>query len=176
MADINLLTKRLAPAGSVVKLAKGMKIFAVVGTVLFFVAMVVMITIFVADSTSLAKSINNQETLTISIKSMETTEIEYTVVKDRVSSIKTIFDAGNVVDDLEDLLSLTNTIPKETEISHAEINKKSTKLSFRSPNSSNLVETFAKVVSTERYKTVILETFSYNPDKGYIIELEMSGS
>lgn len=176
MAEINLLTKRLAPADSVVKLAKGMKIFAVVGTALFFVAIIVMVAIFITDSTLLTKSINNQETLKKSIKGMETTEIEYTVVKDRVEGIKTIFDAGNVVDDLENLLLLTNTIPEETEISNAEINKKSTKLSFSSPNSSNLVETFAKIVSTDRYKSIILETFTYNSDKGYVIELEMSGS
>ena len=176
MAEINLLTKRLAPAGSVVKLVKGMKIFAVVGTAFFFVAIVAMVAIFITDSTLLEKSINNEETLKRSIKDMETTEIEYTVVKDRIEGIKTIFDAGNVVDDLENLLALTNTIPEETEISNAEINKMSTRLSFSSPSSSILVETFAKVVSTDRYKSIILETFSYNPDKGYIIELDMSGS
>ena len=176
MAEINLLTKRLAPAGSVVKMAKGMKIFAVFGTALFFVAIIIMVAIFVTDSTLLTKSINNQEALKKSIKAMETTEIEYTVVKDRVSSIKTIFDAGNVIDDMENLLSLTNTIPKETEFSNAEISKKNTKFSFSSPSSKNLVETFAIIVSTDRYKTIVLETFSYNPGKGYVIELNMSGS
>lgn len=171
MTEINLLSStNLAPKPGVVKTSNTLKVTAVVLTIGFFVIVFLMVSFFIFNAISLRSSTNKQAQLTSSIKSLETVEQQYVLVKDRAQKIEAIFKEGNALDDFSNFVNMISSIPDGAAITSGKVSKGSVETQILVYNSAALTQTFSTLVSNENYNTVSLKSFSFSPKTGYSIE------
>ena len=171
MININLLTSKVAPKSSVVQASNTIKIIALIGTVIFFVGVLVMVAMFIINSQQIKSSIRKQEELKSSITSMQKTEQQYVLLKDRATIINKIYDDGNAADDLEEFYRLITSLPEGSSVSDMEVSVGKVESSFIFNGSQTLTNSLAIILSGDQYERIEMDTFLFSPGTGYKLTL-----
>lgn len=169
---INLLPTEFAPSARIARIANLVRNLVFVGLIVFILSTAAMVALFLFDSFSVRQSVARQEVTTGIIKSLETTELRFVLIQDRLSKAKTIVSeagVGNALSKLKDLLPI---ISGGASLSGAEITLDKTKFSVTAANSSDLANFLATLVSGNYYKKIDLTSFSFSPTGGYLVSLE----
>jgi Ni,Fe-hydrogenase I cytochrome b subunit len=172
VASINLLTTKIAPKSSVVQTSNTLKIIGLVWTIIFFVGILVTISIFLINSQQIRSSLSRQEQLKSVIKSLEKTEQTYVLIKDRASKINEIYQEGNATDELVYFYSFVTSLPEGTSIDNLTIISGIVESNILFNSSSVLTEGLALLLTGEEYKRVEMEAFSFSPAVGYKLSLK----
>jgi hypothetical protein len=173
MAAINLLPTDLAPKSAYVKLASNLRVLAFVGTVIFLLGLLGMVAVYIINQGELNASLTKQERLKTSIRSLEKTEQQYVLLKSRAQDISKINEKGDVVDDVEMIEFLLSTVSGIADFTSAEISEKDVEFSLVVGSSKNLAQTFASIISLDKYSTIALSSFSFASSGGYNISVVM---
>lgn len=176
MAKINLLTTKIAPKSSVIKTSNTLKVIGLVWTVVFFVAVLVMVSIFLINSQQIRSSVSRQEQLKSAIRSLERTEQQYTLLKDRVTKINDIYAVGDAIKDLEKFYDIYLSFPEGATLERMEIGVGMIESSFLFNDSQTLTESFVKLLSNGEYDYIQMNSFSFSPERGYQVLLTMNDS
>jgi len=171
---INLLPTDLSPKGPVIKLAKSLKNIAIVGFVVFVISLASLIVFFLFISTRLSSSATRQDQFKKSIKSLEQTEQRLVMVKDRLKYTKQVLGKANAADDLEQLKPLLLSLPESASINQVDIAKDKVELTILVTDSSGVSQSLATLMAANLYEKIVLLSFSFNPNTGYFINLELS--
>lgn len=172
MASINLLTTKIAPKSSVVKSSNTLKIIGLVWTIVFFVGVLVMISIFLINSQQIRSSLSRQEQLKSVIRSLEKTEQTYVLLKDRASKIDEINQEGNATDELVTFYSLVSGLPEGVSVNNMGVAPGEVESDIVFNSSVTLTEGLAILLTGVEYQIVEMESFSFSPEVGYNLSLK----
>jgi hypothetical protein len=172
VARINLLSTKIAPKSSVVKSSNTLKIIGLVWTIVFFVGVLVMISIFLINSQQIRSSLSRQEQLKSVIRSLEKTEQTYVLLKDRASKIDEINQEGNATDELVDFYDLITRLPEGVSVKNLDVISGRVETSVLFNSSLTLTEGLVLMLNGDKYGIVEMDTFSFSPEAGYKLDLK----
>ena len=174
MAKINLLPIELSPSRGSVKIAATIKKTTIIvsGIFLFGVLIGVM---FILLLTSQAGALSAKEkTLTQNIQSLQSTEQQLFLVKDRISKIKQVYSSPGAETSFDSLNTILTNLPPNVSVDSVEIDTTKTKFSVLSKDSLGMATFLNSLVTNGTYKNLTLTGFIFTPDRGYLITLEGS--
>jgi hypothetical protein len=173
MAQINLLPTDISASKDVVKVANILKNIAVAGSFLLIILSTAgIVTLFLITTQSTAEQ-RKVENLKTEIKNIQAVEQKYFLVKDRLSKVNTIIKSRNNEPKINNLESLTKTLPEGVNIFDAEVNPTLTKVTVNATQSVGLTTFLSRLVTNSSYKEMVMKGFSFNPNTGYFVILEL---
>jgi len=176
LVNINLLPSKLAPDVNVIRLARNLRAFALVGTIIFLVGISAMVFLFVTNTVRLNGIKSRQEKLKSSISSLKPIEQKYVLVKDRSVKIEKILELPNAVVGVESIESILNAAPEGITLSKFQLNNTKSETSFGFTDSKSLSQTLAVILGSGFYDSIVLRSFSFRPESGYSVTLEMENN
>ena len=96
------------------------------------------------------------------------------LTKDRLKYASTILGKESAMGSLEDMEILFSTLPGEISIREAQITAAKTEMSIVAQNSTALTQVLASLLATDYYERIVLTSFAFNINTGYIVGVEMS--
>lgn len=168
---INLLPKELTQKGPVVVLARKLKKVAIAALILFLISAVGLIGFFLFLSFQLRASVQRQEELKVSIKSLEQTEQRLILVKDRVEKAGKVLAIESASEEVEGLKGLVLSLPVEVSLAGASLSKEAIGVTIEAVNSASLVQFFASLTVSPNFDQIVLKSLNFNPDSGYTVSL-----
>lgn len=172
MSAINLLPKELTAKGSVIKISKTLKRASVVGLSILIVAAVLITALFFLLSYQNRQTVSRQEELKQSIGVLEQTEQRLILVKDRLDKAELVLGADAATRSVEQLDDLNSILPEGVSLSAATIENGVSKITIFGNSSKVVAEFFSKLLTSDIYSQIELESFAYNPLKGYSVEFK----
>ena len=170
MPAINLLPKELTAKGSVIKISKTLKRASVVGFSVLIVAIVLITALFFLLSYQNRQSNIRQDELKQSISALEQTEQRLILVKDRLDKTELVMGADSATRSVEQLDELNSILPEGVLLSSVTLEKNTSKITVIGNSSKVIAEFFSKMLASDIYSQIELESFSYNPLIGYSVE------
>ena len=171
MANINLLTTKVAPKSSVVKASGTLKIIGLIWTIVLFIGILVMVSISLISSQQIKSSLRTQEALKTSVKSLQATEQQYVLLKDRASKISDIYEDGNATDEIIDFNEIIEGLPDGASVNDMEIVYGRVESAFIFDSTQTLTKSLAAMLTGEKYDRVVMDSFSFSPGSGYKLSL-----
>ncbi len=171
---INLLPTDLSPKAPAIKLAKSLKNLVIAGFVIFILGLMALIGYFIFISTELSSSAARQEQLKTGIKSLQETEQRLVLTKDRLKYVKEVLGETSATDDLEQLETLLLNLPEGVSLNRMDVGKDKVELTLLAANSLGVTQSLASLTAAGLYQRIVLLSFSFNPDIGYLVTLELS--
>ena len=171
--NINLLPLELSAKSGVAKLAVLLKKLTVLLLSVFLLLGAISLAFIIIFSAEINSVIKANEALKVQISTLESAEQKNILVKDRLAKIKSIEAQGDILGVVNSLGGVSATLPPGVSISDSDIDISGrTKFSFKAADSSALSSLLAGLISLPDYKTLIIKTFTFAPDIGYLITLE----
>jgi Tfp pilus assembly protein PilN len=174
MAKIDLLPKELAPKKNLYKIADIVtKIAYAMGGILL-ISIIVLVVIFILYLGNI-KSLKGEESdLQERVKSYEQTEQQITLAKDRIASIKEIWAMKNITTSLPKIKEMFSFIDENTSLKNLKATANGIEVSIDSLSANSTAAFLGKIISSKIFNSVILKTFSFNPNYGFRIVLEVT--
>jgi hypothetical protein len=172
MLDINLLPKKYRSNDTMAKTFRGLKTLSIVATAVFFVAVMVIIGYIVINQTKIKDYQKKNASLESSLKSLARVESEYILLKERAKLFNSIYKSGaeGSVGNFESIF-LGND---QVFFSRAQLSGSKNEVLLQTANSLSLGEFLKKLVSSNTYKKVVVSNFSFNPEGGYSLSLQLN--
>lgn len=174
MTNINLLPEDLVVSKSQTRLVGLLKktIISVFGV--FLILIILFSAIFIKLNFDLKNSQARQENLKVSIKSLEQTEQSLFLLRERLAKIKSIQSFPSAPTDLVRELELL--FQKNPGANLSEVKVSSDKVSFlaRATSNDQVGNLLANLLTDINLKKIELNSFSFSPDSGYLLDLEIS--
>lgn len=170
MAGINLLPTELKPKGYIIELSKHLKKIALIAFGIFLAVGSVSLGILIVFSRLSSNSLKTQEELKTNIKSLEQTEQSLLLVKDRIEKIGIVKDFDSAQEEIEILKTLSR-VSQESSIEEASLITSSAKITFNFTKLSSITSFIDSVQADPQFSTITLESFVFQPDIGYSVEI-----
>jgi len=174
MNNINLLPVAVGVKTATVKVVAFLKKVSIIITALFLCLGLAALVYFFIASRQLANIKAGEKNLKTTLSSLEETEQQYVLVKDRVTKVKKIIDEKTVEEKLTGLEKLRALLPAGLTISEVEIKEDKTEVSLVGTSSRDAVSFFASLLVGGVYEKITLKSFGFNPESGFLITLEVS--
>lgn len=171
MAEINLLPTDLAAKSPIKKTADVLKKVAIGGFVLLFLFLIGSGAYLYFLNLQVRNSVANQEELKQSIESLEQTEQQLVIVRDRLDKAETVLGKESAAEELEDFEELAGLIPPTVAVTEADMVSGRSEVSLIAVSSSGLVQLMANLISLELYERIELTSFGFTPGSGYLVSL-----
>jgi|WetSurSiteA1Bulk_404760.scaffolds.fasta_scaffold00731_6 hypothetical protein len=172
MATFNLLPTELTPKGSLQKIANLIKKFSTIGFAVFIVGAVAMLSFYLINYFQLKNIVAEQKKLETSVKSLQKTEQQLILIRDRIAKAKTIWATETVIDNLNAYKKLINNLTSDIAFNDVAVDAKKTALSISINNSTSLSQFMSQLVSQNIYESIILKSFTFSQKAGYELVLE----
>lgn len=173
MDTVNLLSKELAPDNSYLKVSKGLKTVAIGGLVLFIAAALIITAIFIANRIELSRVRSSQNSLKQSIQSMQATEQQYVLVKDRASKGVQALNSQNSEKDFDFYRNFYDQVIQDANIVRAEINQESIEMQLNATSIDSLGRVLERLRTNTEYPNVKVNSFSFRSGSGYDMDIEV---
>jgi len=144
------------------------KILAIVAAVL----LILIGAVFVYENILLRRELDRNKFLKQDIVAREDSEQKLILVKDRLEKINEVYNYETKVD-VQKVLTIINKLPVDVNVTGINISEKTLKLSLVASNSLVFAKTLGATLSKEIFETVDLTSFSFQPDIGYVITLDL---
>lgn len=167
MPTINLLPTDLAPKGPTLRIVNYLKQIVFIGFVIFLLVTLGLAGFFILTSLELNGSVSRQEVLKTQIKSLEQTEQKVVLLKDRLGKIRKILAMSDSQENIGKAQDVLGMAVGGISIGELEVSADETKLIISSSNSSSFSQFLANLTTSKLYETIILSSFSFNPNSGY---------
>lgn len=170
---INLIPVDIAPKSSVAKIANFLKTASAVGLTIFILAGFGLTSFYLLNYFQLRGSLTRADNLKGAIASLQKTEADLVLVRDRLSKVKTVLSAESADQNLEAIATLFKQVPPGVTISDLNATTKKTEMSITAANSLALSQFMAQFISGGLFETINLKSFGFNPQGGYAVSFEM---
>ena len=172
--NINLIPKESISKESTLKIVNSLRMIDTIGTLIFFIGVFFIISLIIINSEELRLSNVRQDKLKLSIRGLEKEEQQYVLLKDRADKIQKILSSYGAIKDMEHFNTLKNKIPSDVSITQLSVVRGSTETMIAASSYSSLAQTLAALLSSNLYKGIILNSFTFNIKSGYIISLKLT--
>lgn len=144
-----------------------------IGTVVFFVGVLVIVGLIVVNQTQIKSLEKKNEVLATSIKKMNQVESQYILLKQRAEAFNSL---------TADQLTQTSFASFEKifidqgtlYFTQADISKTKSEVALSVADSAQLTNLLDKIVSLNTYKKVVIGGFNYAPGAGYSVTLSLN--
>lgn len=116
----------------------------------------------------------NVNDLKLQLKNLELSEMQFVLLKDRVSKIYKIKSFPNAGLSLNNFNSISAGLSDNTIFDSLSISSSKTDLSVRVVNNIDLTDLLKNISSYNKYKFVDLYSFDFNPGVGYTLKLNLT--
>lgn len=174
MTEINLLPIDLSSSRGSVKFAEGLKKLIPIFVGIFVIASVLSAVLLVFLTSEINSSHSRQSSLKQDITSLQKTEQQILLIKDRIGKINSLNSNTDAADTFANLDKTFSALPSGVNVSTVEITSDKTKFSVVSKDSLGMATFLNSIVTSGLYKSLILVQFSFTPGTGYTIGLEVS--
>lgn len=171
---INLLPPDLLEKRGPQKAAEVIKNTTIVGFAIFFAALFGCFAYILIVSTQVKSSNTRQDQLKQSVSVLETAEQKMVLVRDRLIKAKQVLSNPSANKGVDSYETLQSTLPSSASLVEAEIVPDRTKTSHVLSSSSGLTNFMISLLSSDLYKNIKMDAFSYSPLAGYTISLDMT--
>lgn len=117
-----------------------------------------------------------QENLKTQIASLEQAEQQLVLVKDRIAKARPLVEADDAKSNLDRLGSFLTNLPAGVNFTEGEIDLEKTEISFNANSSLGLSSLLSSLSAAQAFDTITLQSFSFNPNTGYLVSLELKNS
>jgi hypothetical protein len=171
MADINLLPQELKPNKSVLIIARKLKQIAVISSSLLVLAFLLVIGTKYYFSRKTKESLSRQVDLESQIKSMENTEQQLVLIKDRIEKIISIVSKGTISEEIDVVNNISGILPEGMQIKDISMDKDLVGMTVVTGSLKSASQYINSVTSLSGLRYVNLISFDFSPISGYTIEL-----
>lgn len=171
---INLLPTDLGPASAASKVAKSLNKISLAIGIIFLILGIAGGSILVLRTIEIRNLNAKGDQLKNSIKSLETTEQKFFLLKDRTQKIKTILATKNAYDNASKLNKIITTLPEDVTLDEADIDSAQVHFSVISQSSLSMVLFVSNLISSGNFTQITLKNFAYTQNTGYQITLDAS--
>lgn len=140
-------------------------------TVVFFVVTSLIVVVIVLNQNALDRAMSEEKNYQGKLKSLSEVELQYDFLKDRAAKSAEIFKKRGLIGKLEDL-SLVIREADGVKVNEARLDDKGLSVSASVANFFNLKEFLSKIKSLGLYKNGVIESLSFSPDKGYVLQID----
>ena len=173
MAKINLLPPDLGPSASVLKFLNLAKKIAVVFGLTFFIIGTLLVGYIVFLRIQIQASDKRAEGLKNTISNLKSTEQSLYLLKERTGKIKELLAEKTQEQALTGSSSILLNHPGIT-LTEVVTSPEQISISAISQNASSLNGFFESVLSDNNYKNIKLISFSYDPELGYVFNIDLN--
>lgn len=167
---INLLPSEKRVSGNLGKFLAMTRMLGVIGIAVFLVFSLGVGAFFILSSTQLNNLNSENDSLKSQLVQLSTTEAQMVVLKDRVAKIKTIQSTPTAFKNMTDFLSLTNSFSNSS-LNELDVDPTSVVAIINFKLNSDLSAFIQGISSSTLFKSVSLDSFSFNPGTGYLANL-----
>lgn len=171
---LNLLPEGYGVSGSLGKILKTTKALGVIALAVFIVFTIGMSAFFIFSTITLNGLKNEKTSLGVEIQSLQTTETQTVLLKDRLDKVKIVFSSPSAIKNLLLVDPLVTSLGPSSSLSELNVGagKIDLILSFRS--SVDLSAFYTKIADSQNFTTVRQTSFSYAPANGYSVGLSLT--
>lgn len=138
-------------------------------TIIFFVTVMILVGIIVLNQNAINQANAESENIRSRLKSLSEVESEYFFIKDRVKKADEILKTRKVVANLENLNEVLQKV-NNVQVAEAQLTKGKLSVSVLISDINTLKEFLSQARSLD-YQRGVLDSLSFNPEKGYTVEL-----
>lgn len=171
-SSINLVPSKNLASGSYIQAALVLKQFTLIGVVLLTIMGVIGVLLMVLFSAQLSTLDQKIAEIKKEISLLQPIEQKLVLLKDRSEKAKSVLTNKNE-EKLANLDTLVLALPSDISLNFGSIDSAKSNVNFESVNSSSFVEFLKTLFGLNLYDRVILETFSFNPETGYLFSVEV---
>lgn len=174
MSKINLLPDKLLAKTGTRKVANLLGRIAIPALSVFFVGVVAGVGYLIVLNVQLKNLNSKKSQLMTSVESLETTEQQIVLVKDRIQKVNKVLGENNTEASVESFYnSVLSFVPPGVRVTEAKVTDESTTVSFIVTSSLSLTSLFANMTSSGDFSKIRLESLSFSPSLGYLVSVEM---
>ena len=166
MTDINLLPGGLVKRSSISKAIKVLKTINIVGTLLLGFVILVISGGLVINTVSLNNINNSVDSLKTKVKSLQSTEQQFSFVKGRVESINKIYTDKNISKEISSIINFYSSSKDDSDINTLNIVPDKTNIIVTFESTSKL-KVFLTKLSESEYSRIVIDGISFSPNVGY---------
>ncbi|OGM75915.1 hypothetical protein A2210_00980 [Candidatus Woesebacteria bacterium RIFOXYA1_FULL_40_18] len=170
---INLIPEEIAPKGPAARLSSFLRTVSAIGLTLFILVVFGLTSYYLVNFFSLRTSQTKQDNLKKVISSLESTETSLILLRDRLSKVKEVFAIESADRNVEAVSGVFAQVPPGVSISDFETTLKKIGISVNAQDSLSLGQFMTTLLSADRFGTVNLKAFSFNPASGYAATFEL---
>ena len=170
---INLLPSDLGVKGEVAKSVDVVKRIAIIVGAIFLVLVASGIAAIVLLTTQASSIKARQENLKATLGNLEQAEQGIILLRDRIKKSGEVLGNAAVSDKIALLEKTVAALPSGVLMSEADIDPEKIDVTYTSDNSLGLAVLFNSLVASGSFGKVVLTNFSFNPNSGYLTNLEL---
>lgn len=174
MKEINLVLQEKKPSVVAEKTSKALfKIFTVFMTFFVVFALTSFAVLFLLNFkiSGLNKDI---KTLEAQIVANQSTEQKLVLIKDRIKKIELLRSEDKIANQIKILDENLDLVERPNEIVGLELAKTGPIISVLTENSSDMTRYLNTLIDTGKYKDIKIVSLSYNPQRGYVVDLSFA--
>lgn len=165
---LNLLPPELAVDKKTASILKSVRAFNLIFTALFVIFTIGLSAYFIFASIMLKNKLASVDSLKNKIKTLQTSEQQMVLLKDRIKKINTAQAKSSSLTNLDAIDPILSTLSQESQITelNVDIAKIVFLISFKS--TSDLTNFFENLSKSTGFKSATLTSFGFNPITGYL--------
>ena len=170
---INLIPEDLTVPVSTVKLTKLINKVSIFSVIILIITSLGIISVFVYFSVNLKRLDSSNSTLKKEVASLEKTEQQLILTKDRLSKIslvKSLDSANNNFKNYQEFKTIVTGFP-DLKLGETVINSKGIEVSVSSTNTSSFIDFLKGIKEFDKYPKVSISSLSFNPKTGLLLNL-----
>lgn len=168
MRNINLLPDEYKVKTPLFKFFLNLKKIALVELSVFFVILGSLFGYFLYLKYEIDISLKRQEVLKNEVKSLEKEEQQFVLIKDRLRKIENIISKQSQSSTANVFVSLRDLFPLQY-LQQADMGGGKIEITFLFPSADILTQFLSNIVTQSNFNEVKISSFSFAPDKGYLV-------
>lgn len=173
MKRINLLPKELTISKSVQHVADKIKKVAYGSIAVFVSILLVGGGLYFYFNRNLQNLKEDQDRLKNNIQSLQKTEQQLIITKDRIAKVQTILGERDTENTFSKHKSIVDGLPSTISLESSSINRSDSSLVFEARDSQQLVTFMTSLLARSETLSVVLRSLNFNPLRGYTVDLEV---
>ena len=130
--------------------------------------------IFIFSSIQFNNLKNQNNSLSTQIASLQTTETQLVLLKDRISKVKVAENLPSALQNMTNFQPIESSLNGNSRMSELDVNSSKITASIVLASNSDLFSFMKTLGSLNKFSNVTLTSFSYNPAVGYLVGLSLS--
>lgn len=173
---VNLLPNELKVGKGVLRILRIIRMFGVISLGVFLVFGLGVAIFFILSSVALNNLNKTNDVLTSQIQSLETSETQMVLLKDRIGKIKIVQNLPSAAKNLDSINSLIASIPSSDPVNGLELTPSKISMSINFNSNSDLSGFLKSLSSSSSFQAISLTSFTFNPVSGYLVGIDITGN
>lgn len=171
---LNLLPPGVGVAGRVGKLLKIAKMLGVIAVAFFLIFTLGISALFILNTSTLNQLNSDVDSLKSKIVSLESTEQQAVLLKDRVGKIKLVLGFPSAIGNLDKVNSFVASLPPTATLSELDVDPQNVDFSVQFTSINDLSTFLRTLADTKLFPSGVLTSFGFNPATGYALSVRLA--